>query len=462
MGRLEGAKDWAWPAAVAAVFALQACLTLSHEPWLDEWQALLIAERPLSELLEHLSYEGHPPLWYLILKVVGQFVGHNLALPMTALILGLATQALILARAPFTMPVRLMLALSEPILFEFNTISRSFTLGAFLVVLAMVLWRHRTVWIAVALLPMADFLFGAVSGVFVLLLLSERRFDWAGLAGWLVVSIIAAWSVIPAPDFESTLYSGSDVTLGTLMWLTKLSSLAVPFHWGGDGPHWNAGLPGNLEVLGWIAFLGLIVWTLRKRPFELALLLGFIALTWAMSVFVYSLYPRHLMLIGLLFVALVWRQGESEKPFEIWLGVAAICGVATAAINIAIPFDNGRIAAAKIREIGGYWIATNDFVSVPVSAITGEAIEGLDRHCRSTFIRWDKALLGSGPIERKILNMRPGSFNLMSFRKVNLPNAKLLAHIPGGFDGNQLFLYRIERGPPISPAGPCLPAHAGR
>lgn len=44
---------------------------VAHEPWFDEAQAWLLArDASLGELLFHrLRYEGHPPLWYLLLAV---------------------------------------------------------------------------------------------------------------------------------------------------------------------------------------------------------------------------------------------------------------------------------------------------------------------------------------------------------------------------------------------------------
>jgi hypothetical protein len=43
---------------------------LHHELWRDEWQAWLIATdtNSILEMLQHLTKEGHPPLWYLWLR----------------------------------------------------------------------------------------------------------------------------------------------------------------------------------------------------------------------------------------------------------------------------------------------------------------------------------------------------------------------------------------------------------
>ena len=53
-----------------ALFAgLLALVTIRHEMFGDEAQAWLIARdsRNLLELAQHLRYEGHPALWYVLL-----------------------------------------------------------------------------------------------------------------------------------------------------------------------------------------------------------------------------------------------------------------------------------------------------------------------------------------------------------------------------------------------------------
>ena len=93
-----------WPLAVGAVFFLQILLILHHQPFVDEWQALQIAVQSpdFSSLIANLRYEGHPLLWYLVLRAVSDIVGPHNALMVTSLGLALTTQGLILfaARSP--------------------------------------------------------------------------------------------------------------------------------------------------------------------------------------------------------------------------------------------------------------------------------------------------------------------------------------------------------------------------
>ena len=59
---------------LAAAYLLVAGLgAMHHEPWLDEAQSWLIATRAgsLAEVFRNRTYEGHPPLWHVMLHYVG-------------------------------------------------------------------------------------------------------------------------------------------------------------------------------------------------------------------------------------------------------------------------------------------------------------------------------------------------------------------------------------------------------
>lgn len=104
--RFERADAWLaapsrwWP-LVLGVLALQVALILAHRPWVDEWQALEIAVQSpsLANLFHNIRYEGHPPLWYLLLRALAAPLPDPAwALPLAALVLALPIQAIILGR----------------------------------------------------------------------------------------------------------------------------------------------------------------------------------------------------------------------------------------------------------------------------------------------------------------------------------------------------------------------------
>lgn len=473
LARLDRAlsRNPAWYLAAAALLGLQAALILTHEPWLDEYQAVQIAVQApdLETLFAWLRYEGHPPLYYLILRGLAHWMDPLATLPVAALIFAALVQPAILFASPFTRAERLLIAAGEFVLFEFLTLSRSMNLGVAMLVLAFASRRRRISWLAIAVLPFCDFLFGVLSGVLLLLKWREKALWWPGVALWLVSGLAAAWSVRPAPDMIPALELlgfGKDL----LNWMSSVGTLALPFQ-GGLLSQWNVPV-WPIGGFLWLPFLWLAWRESGKVPFHRLMLFGFVGFTLLFSLAVYPLAIRHLMLIALLFVLLAWRQREqgiaSGRGFRLWLSVAAACGFATAAINFVMPFDTAGKAAAEIERRGlqdGHWMVFPDSRAQGVSALTGMLFERTERHCMQDFIRWDYRTGLTTPelFERYLRDevARHGRFYLLSeFRLGTLPPdlVKPLAAIPAGYDGQEFHLFEVGPGAQEKPVNlpPCV------
>jgi len=451
-----------WPVAVGAIFLLQVLLILHHQPFVDEWQALQIAVQSpnFGSLLANLRYEGHPPLYYGLLRAMSDIVGPHRALAATNLGLALTIQGLILFRSPFPRWLRLLIALSEPILFEYGTVSRSYTLGVMLTFWAMAAWKtRRHVWLPLVLLPAVDFLFGVISVALLLVRFGERRVWWPGVAAWAAISLFAAWTVIPAPDFIPVYREAVSPLQNWVLLLLQLSIVAVPFQWGAHGPVWNSIPPNGAFVILWIAFAWLCWDQTRGRRLDRLAVLGFCLVLLAFYTF-YELGNRHLMLLGVLLIALQWRRsldGEAlRRPFVAWAAIGAACGLATAAIGLTMPFDTADRAARKIRELDladKHWVSASVQHAQGISAMTGILFQGAGQQCVNDFIRWnfprtidDANKLEAWSDEQAKLH---GRFYLVS--EVALPpsvSAVELADIPPGFDGKAYHLYEVGPGRP--------------
>ena len=388
-----------WWLAIAALVALQLTLIWTHQAWPDEYQALLIATDASSqgELLAWLRYEGHPPLWYWLLQFFSAFIPFDWVLPAAASLCAFAVLGAILFASPFTRVERLLLASSQYILFEFLTISRGTSLGVALVFAAMVAWRTRWVWVIMALLPLVDFLFGVISGVFLILKWRERDLWWPGIVLWLAASAFAGWTVLPAPDMVSA-SEAMAMESGVLSWFLKMGSLPFPFQ-GGMTPQWNTPVV-PIAGIAWIVMLWLCWHLTRGFVWHRLLISGFFSFTLAFSLVIYPIGLRHLMLGCLLLFALVWLQrlGESAAgqrwPWHAWLILLTISGIATGAISTINGFDNGAKVVAEIERRG---LAGKRWVAVPewrVPAISGRSditFGRLGEDCTFRFVRWDHA-----------------------------------------------------------------------
>lgn len=386
-----------WLGCVAALCLLQIALIVQHTPWLDEWQALLIAVQSPdgAALIENLRFEGHPPLWYAVLLGWSQLVPFEWVLKAAALSVALTMQAVILWRAPFPRAERLLLCLGEIALFEYGTLARSLALGALLMVAAAALWRGRWAWLPIALLPMCDFLFGVVALLLTALLVAERRLSAWGLAALALASALAAWSVWPDPRMipaERPLGFGAE--LGDLMF--RLGGLLFPFQTFGGRIAWD-GYPPYLT--GSILAVLFLLWMRQRfaaRPRELAATFALLAACCVTSLALYSLHFRHLSVIAWFVIVLAWIYGQpSEREHErwrLWLIAGALCGVATAAVALSTPFDAApRVARAMTALDDGRrpWLVHPPRHSVALAAELRRPLFSPQQGCSQTFVRWN-------------------------------------------------------------------------
>ena len=459
------ARDAAFAVAVIAVIALQIALAVTHRPWLDEWQALQIAVQSptLGDLAQNLRYEGHPPLWYWILRTVAAPLHDPLwALPVTVLLVGIPAQLTILFAAPFSRSERVLISLSEFVLFEFLTLSRSLSLGFALMIAVAALWRtRRLVWIPIALLPLCDFLFGVSSVIFAVLRWRERRLAWDMVPLWLASGLFAAWSIRPMPDIHSALLPNA-FWLDLTAWMAGSSTLGLPLQWHLLHPRWNSPPPLGLSGPALLCFVSLVVVELRRRRDFLIAQLAFLALTLVFSVAVYQLSIRHLMNGATLLIVLVWinaAQGAPDRSvwWRGWLLVAALCGLFNAALAFAKPFDTTFEAVAMIRNLG---LANKEWVAFPHSAGQGLAavnamqIERLAENCTEDFVRWNS------PDEHQVksiddLSLRlhrkadaDGRFYLITWYHLpeNPPFLRRVGVVRAGYDGLDFVMYAVGTG----------------
>lgn len=455
---------WRWAGAVILVMALQAALILCHRAWLDEWQALQIAVQSprLSDLVHNLRYEGHPPLWYLMLRGFATVLPDPVwALPAAALVIAFGMQVLILFEAPFPREIRLMLALSEPVLFEFLTVSRSLTLGAFLILIAVATERRRVLpWIAIALLPLCDALFGFISLLLVVQRLRGEGPRWPVVL-WLAGGLLAAWSVYPAPDVVPPLDTGGMVRAMS-NWMAFIATVALPVQMKGLSFQWNEPVPA---LIGIPCAFGFLYMAMRELESDAVDRIGFILLLLATLVFSVAVYPlsiRHLMVLGLVLVALVWRRAARGgagpgKWMRLWLAAGAASGLLAAGIAFARPFDMAPDALALIRRDrleNATWVVFPQSAAQGIAALGRMRFERLYRHCSEDFIRWDDRdehrLAEYAPFMAALHAKRDadGAYYLITWFDLDDQPGFLrrIGHIGPGYDGQEWYFYAVGEG----------------
>lgn len=450
-----------WMLAATAVIVFQTALVLTHRTWLDEYQALQIAlQSPdLRSLFSNLRYEGHPPLWYLLLRAASAVVAPRYVLHAVQLPIAWALGFLILFRLPLSRLERLLFATNFYILIDDVTIARSLGLGVVLFMAAVLFRKHRAAWIAVALLPLTDFLFGLLSLACIAIYLRERRAWWPGMALWILAAGAAAYIVYPAPDMVPSTLTSAWWRDGTVA-LARLGSILLPFQMQGWHLQWNA----DLQVLAGAPlgiFFIVLGWRFLPDRFSRIEFAGFCASLVAFSIAVYPLSSRHVATAGVLLVMLLAvgreRPSINRLPFRLWLAIGALLGTSAAALNLVKPFDTSSEAAAYIRQQGltrSHWAVYPDFESQGVSAITGMEFERVDLDCMQTFVRWNdhQQIRSYADLERALesISAVQGGYYLMmdhalpAGRLMHPEEYRLLVQIPGGYDGKDYFLYRVR------------------
>ena len=120
-------------------------LSSYHEPWFDELQAWAISKDSISNILFFLPhYEGHPPLWHLILKCFSYFnvpVEYGIKIP--NLLFMFAAVWLLIFKSPFPKSVRLVLPFTYFIFYQYSIISRPYSIFCFALFLAAYLYKTK-------------------------------------------------------------------------------------------------------------------------------------------------------------------------------------------------------------------------------------------------------------------------------------------------------------------------------
>ncbi len=142
--RYGGKKaEWAVFVLLAVSFTVVACF---HEPWFGEAEAWQIARSAsIKEILFHIPhYEGHPPLWHLLLAVPAKLgLPYELSLKVIAGAAALCSGWLILFRSPFPRLVRMLLPFHYFFFYQYGIVSRPYGYAVLCILLMALAFRDK-------------------------------------------------------------------------------------------------------------------------------------------------------------------------------------------------------------------------------------------------------------------------------------------------------------------------------
>ena len=117
-----------------------------HEPWFDEAQAWQIAKcASIKEILFKIPhYEGHPPLWHLILAIPAKLgAPYELSLQVISILFSGTAVMLLLKYAPFKEWIKTLLPFTYFMFYQYSIIARPYCMMMLAIVLAAITWENR-------------------------------------------------------------------------------------------------------------------------------------------------------------------------------------------------------------------------------------------------------------------------------------------------------------------------------
>jgi hypothetical protein len=402
--RLFAATDVTSPWITLILLALGAQLALiwTHVPWADELQATALAREShaLSDWYWNFRYEGHAPLWHLLLKIPLALTDDPTALKIVQTLVVLCSAALLHLRAPFSPGFKFLLSLNYFLFFEYGVIARDYSLTVLFFFGAIAFRRQPVAWFFIALLPQGGLQSIMLAGICGIIVLREQGWKWWGAALAACGGLVALVWMWPEKDF------GSLATLRLenqwfdrfirAAYLNGASLLPVDFDLSLTGwePSQAALLIGFLGLVGPIFLIRTIA---RKSPLMAMLTTMFIAANFYLAVFIYLLQMRHLGLWVLLVIGLLWVTNKADErpkgPLALWMIILALSGPVAGLRQILTPVFATRQTAEALREAGA-----EDRLIIPAYVLLGAEVNGMLRlptydmagGCLQTFVRWRK------------------------------------------------------------------------
>ncbi|MDB5257436.1 MAG: hypothetical protein JWM14_2131 [Chitinophagaceae bacterium] len=209
----ERQTTWISCLVTLVYFILSYTGILHHELWLDESHHYLLARNShsLGELFYNARYEGHPLTWNLLLFVLTTFTHNPFYMQLLHIVISTAAVFLFLRYAPFVYYIRVMIVFGYFFFYEYNIISRSYSISLLMLVISCVLISRNPrnyIAIAISLTLLANtHLFSFVVAVALLLVvlidlyrkqefsLHKKSISWAALIltiglVWLLLQVI--------------------------------------------------------------------------------------------------------------------------------------------------------------------------------------------------------------------------------------------------------------------------------
>jgi hypothetical protein len=395
--------------------ALTTFLATRHAMWRDEVRAFSVATHARSwlDLFTSIHQDGHPVLWYAILRVGYEITHSPLVLPVAALVIAWITAFLILRSAPFPFWIRLLIVFSPFLAHELSVVARNYGIGVLFMVLACILFPtrgERPLRFGIVLALLAN---TSVHAAVAVLLLGfvwiasdvqspasrralARPASLAAITIGIAGTAFAFWSAHVPPDMAYAVgwsrlspdkWSALPLDPGKGLMGIQLANIAsaqvLPWAHLGVNPALACRLIVDIALLG-------IVWSLRRNPVCLAAAVLAVVSFEVIFRLIYSGGLRHEGILAFILISLVWIASEdssSRSPSErrsIALGLLPMLLFQAVALPVTVrrvllhPTSSSRSFAALIDRTpawrGAILAAEPDYMMEPMPYYVGNRV----------------------------------------------------------------------------------------
>jgi hypothetical protein len=405
------AKPWLW--VVFIVYIIVASYTMfHHEMWADELHSWNIAKasNSLFDLIQNRRYEGHPPLWYIILWSISKFTHNLVYVQAVHLLIAILVVFVILFYSPLPTTTKILLPFGYYFLFEYAILSRNYTLGVLAAFLICIIiqknCKYKLVWYYCLLLIMSNvhllalILAGSLHLYFLLLNIEQKKKRHIICLHFflgLLVFLPAIYFIFPPSD--STLNISLSFNASRFaedMQTTLRAFIPMPAWW--EYNFWNIqfllDLHKRYSILKVISpllsfgLIGLGCYILRDNKKSLLLFTANIIVTFIVGIFFALATQRYSGYIFIGFVVAYWLYCY-DKPvpenrntiINTMLVVQLIAGIFIVVKDIRLPFSNSYrikelISKAPLNEkiVTDYWSVNtiSAYTEKPVYSLMAE------------------------------------------------------------------------------------------
>ena len=137
-------EDWLLHLVFLVYLVLIFIVVLNHEQWADEAQAWLLARDSslFGLLFKNMRYEGHPPLWHIILMLPSRFLPYR-AISIISVLIASAAVYVLLHYSSFPKIVKILLPFSYFLFYQYAVVARNYVLVPILLFLIARIYRDK-------------------------------------------------------------------------------------------------------------------------------------------------------------------------------------------------------------------------------------------------------------------------------------------------------------------------------